>query len=73
MYIRYYSTDLDDTLSLSTGEVFFLSVNGTGARLSCPMDDHHFGGSLGSDTFDCYLPHSLMSFYNMESKVAVQS
>ena len=55
MYIRYYSTDLDDTLSLSTGEVFFLSVNGTGARLSCPMEDHLFDRNGDYDEyFDCY-------------------
>ena len=56
MYIRYYSTDLDDTLSPSTGEVFFLSDDGTGARLSCPMDDHLFDddGNGDYELFDCY-------------------
>ena len=62
MYIEYHTHDSDDTLRLSTGEVFFLSDDGSGARLSCPMDDqlfegdHNGGGYYYSDyvDFDCY-------------------
>ena len=52
MHLWYETHDGDDTLSLFTGEVFFLSDDGTGARLSCPMDDHLFTSST-SDDFDC--------------------
>ena len=52
MYIAYWTNDNDDTLRLSRGEVFFLSDDGSGARLSCPMEDHLFDG--GYEYFDCY-------------------
>ena len=51
--IAYITNNSGDTLRLSTGEVFFLSDDGSGARLSCPMDDHLFG-SYDYEYFDCY-------------------
>lgn len=54
MSIEYHTHDSDDTLRLSTGEVFFLSDDGTGARLSCPINDHLFGHSGDYEYFDCY-------------------
>ena len=55
MYIEYHTHDSDDTLRLSTGEVFFLSDDGSGARLSCPMHDFLFDRNGDYDEyFDCY-------------------
>ena len=62
MRIIYYDNGSGDTLRLSTGEVFFLSDDGSGARLSCPMDDLLFEGDHNGDgyyysdyvDFDCY-------------------
>merc|ERR1712126_274191 len=55
MRITYYTTDDADTLRLSRGEVFFLSDDGSGARLSCPMEDHLFDHDGDyAEYFDCY-------------------
>ena len=54
MRISYHTHDSDDTLRLSTGEVFFLSDDGSGARLSCPMDNHLFDRNGVYEFFDCY-------------------
>ena len=56
MRIIYYDNGSGDTLRLSTGEVFFLSDDESGGKLSCPMDDHFFGYGVGEtdESFDCY-------------------
>ena len=56
MRISYWTRDSasDDTLRLSRGEVFFLSDDGSGARLSCPMEEFLFDHDNAEEYFDCY-------------------